>query len=355
MKKFYTLIVLAFTVLQLQAQPLMVQQEAGKLYVPHTVQPKENWYSVGRMFNLSPSVIASFNGLKMDKGLSIGQKIKIPLNAQNLAQGGQPAADEAFIPVYHTVKEKEGLYRIGQTFNKVSVDQLKAFNKMKTDDVVIGSNLVVGYLKVKKDLSPLAGAAVLPPAAVAAKPATTTEAPKTTTPPATTKAVTPPPATTVEPEKKEPATKPVEEKPAPVTKPVEEKPAPVTKPAEEKPVTPPPSTTPVRNDAPSTEGAFAAVFKDQAKANNQTTGLAGIFKSTSGWKDGKYYVLMNKVTPGTIVKITSVSTNRVVYAKVLGEIPPGKENDGLLIRISNAASAQLQVAEGAKFDVSLVY
>lgn len=352
MKKFYTLILLAFTVLQLQAQQLMVQQEAGKLYVPHTVQPKENWYSVGRMFNLSPSVIASFNGLKMDKGLSIGQKIKIPLNAQNLAQGGQPAADEAFIPVYHTVKEKEGLYRIGQTFNKVSVDQLKAFNKMKTDDVVIGSNLVVGYLKVKKELSPLAGADVLPPATVASKP--TTEAPKaTTTPPATTKPANTPPVVANEPEKKEPVAKPIEEKPAPVTKPVEEKPAPVTKPVEDKPVAPPPTT--VRNDAPSTEGAFAAVFKDQAKANNQTTGLAGIFKSTSGWKDGKYYVLMNKVTPGTIVKITSVSTNRVVYAKVLGEIPPGKENDGLLIRISNAASAQLQVAEGAKFDVSLVY
>lgn len=343
MKKFYTLIVLVFIALQLHAQQLMVQQEAGKLYVSHTVQPKENWYSVGRMFNLSPSVIASFNGLKMDKGLSIGQKIKIPLNAQNLAQGGQPAADEAFIPVYHTVKEKEGLYRIGQTFNKVSVDQLKAFNKMKTDDVVIGSNLVVGYLKVKKELSPLAGAAVLPPAAVASKPATTTDAPKTTPPPAATnKTVNPPPVVTAEPEKKEPEAKPVEEKPAPVTKPAEEKPV------------PPPSTT-VRNDAPSTEGAFAAVFKDQARANNQTTGLAGIFKSTSGWKDGKYYVLMNKVTPGTIVKITSVSTNRVVYAKVLGEIPPGKENDGLLIRISNAASAQLQVAEGAKFDVSLLY
>ncbi|TAG99675.1 MAG: LysM peptidoglycan-binding domain-containing protein [Sphingobacteriales bacterium] len=343
MKKFYTLILLAFTVLQLQAQQLMVQQEAGKLYVPHTVQPKENWYSVGRMFNLSPSVIAGFNGLKMDKGLSIGQKIKIPLNDQNLAQGGQPAADEAFIPVFHTVKEKEGLYRIGQTFNKVSADQLKAFNKMKTDDVVIGSNLVVGYLKVKKELSPLAGAAVLPPATVASKPATTTEAPKATTSPAATpKPVNPPPVVIKEPEKKEP-----------VAKPVEDKPAPVTKPAEEKPVVPPPTI--VRNDAPSTEGAFAAVYKDQSKGDNQTTGLAGIFKSTSGWKDGKYYVLMNKVSPGTIVKITSVSTNRVVYAKVLGEIPPGKENDGLLIRISNAASAQLQVAEGSKFDVSLVY
>jgi LysM repeat protein len=348
MKKFYTLILLVFTVLQLQAQQLMVQQEAGKLYVPHTVQPKENWYSVGRMFNLSPSVIAGFNALKIDKGLSIGQKIRIPLNDQNLAQGGQPAADEAFIPIFHTVKEKEGLYRIGQTFNKVSVDQLKAFNKMKTDDVVIGSNLVVGYLKVKKELSPLAGAAVLPPATVASKPAPTTETPKATTPPAVTpKPVNPPPVVTKEPEKKEPVAKPVEDKPAPVAKPVEEKPA------EEKPVVPPPTT--VRNDVPSTEGAFAAVYKDQSKGDNQTTGLAGIFKSTSGWKDGKYYVLMNKVTPGTIVKITSVSTNRVVYAKVLGEIPPGKENDGLLIRISNAASAQLQVAEGSKFDVSLVY
>ena len=354
MKKFYTLILLVFTVLQLQAQSLMVQQEAGKLYLPHTVQPKENWYSVGRMFNLSPSVIASFNGLKMDKGLSIGQKINIPLNEQNLAQGGQPAGDEAFIPLYHTVKEKEGLYRIGQTFNKVSVEQLKAFNKMKTEDVVIGSNLVVGYLKVKKELSPLAGAAVLPPATVASKPAPTTEAPTATTPPAATpKTANPPPVVTNEPENKAPVAKPVENKPVPVAKPIEDKPAPVTKPAEEKPIVPPPTT--VRNDVPSTEGAFASVFNEQSKGNNQTTGLAGIFKSTSGWKDGKYYVLMNKVTPGTIVKITSVSTNRVVYAKVLGEIPPGKENDGLLIRISNAASAQLQVAEGAKFDVSLSY
>ncbi len=341
MKKFYTLLVLLFFVLQIQAQHLQVQQEAGKLYLPHTVQAKENWYSVGRMFNLSPSVIAVFNGLKMDKGLSIGQKLKIPLNAQNLAQQGQPQADEAFIPLHHTVKEKEGLYRIGQTFNKVSVDQLKAWNKLKSDDVVVGSNLVVGYLRVKKDLSPLAGGAVLPPAVAPATKATET---------AKTKPVEDKPTPVATP-------KGQEEKPAPVTKPVEDKPTPVTtKPAEEKPVpannTPPPV---VRNDAPTTEGAFANLFKEQSKGTNQMTGSAGIFKSTSGWKDGKYYVLMNKVSPGTIVKITAVGTSKTVYAKVLGEIPPGKENDGLLIRISNAASAQLQVAEGTKFDVNLAY
>lgn len=29
----------------------------------------------------------------------------------------------------------------------------------------------------------------------------------------------------------------------------------------------------------------------------------GYFKSNSGWKDGKYYLLINEVLPGTIVKL----------------------------------------------------
>lgn len=350
MKKLYILTILACTILSTKAQQLVAMQEAGKMYLQHSVQPKENWYSVGRMFNQSPSVIASFNGLKMDKGLSIGQKLRIPLNAQNLSMGGQTASDEVLIPIHHTVKEKEGLYRIGQTYNKVSVDQLKAWNKLKSDEVVIGSDLIVGYLKVKKDLSPLAGAAVQPPVVSPANPAAETA--KTTPPvkpaeekPAPANTNKPAPTVNAEPVKPTPANQPRDEKPEPVTKPEEVKPAPVT----------PASNPTVRTDAPSTEGAFSAVYKEQAKGNNQLTGVAAIFKSTSGWKDGKYYVLMNKVTPGTIVKITSLTTQRTVYAKVLGEIPPGKENDGLLIRISNAASAQLQVAENAKFDVQLVY
>lgn len=346
MKKLFTLIVLAFLALGSVAQSLMVEQEGGKLYLNHTVAPKENWYSVGRMYNLSPNAIASFNGLKIDKGLGIGQKLKVPLNDQNFAQGGQSASDEALIPVYHTVQGKEGLYRIGQNFNKATVDQLKAWNKLKSDEVSVGSKLIVGYLRVKKELSPLAGAAVQVPATTVAK--TTTPADK-------------PVSKTAE-EKPAPVTKPAEDKP--VNKPVEEKPAPVTKAPETKPATTT-TTPPVTNttpppvtsipSAPGTEGAFAGVYREQSKGTNQVTGVAGIFKSTSGWKDGKYYVLMNKVTPGTIVKITTVGTNRTVYAKVLGEIPPGKENEGLLIRLSNAASAQLQVADSARFDVQLSY
>ena len=126
-----------------------------------------------------------------------------------------------------------------------------------------------------------------------------------------------------------------------------------------KPVENPPATSTVSkpvSDAPGTEGAFAGLFADQTKNNpaNKVSGECDSFKSTSGWKDGKYYVLMNKVTPGTIIKITSTSTNKSVYAKVLGEIPKQVENDGLLIRLSNSATAQLQMPNG-KFAVELQY
>ena len=67
----------------------------------------------------------------------------------------------------------------------------------------------------------------------------------------------------------------------------------------------------------------------------------GIFKSNTGWKDSKFYILMNDVLPGTIIKIQSTLTDKVVYAKVLGAMVHAKENEGLLIRISNASQASL--------------
>jgi LysM repeat protein len=322
--------------LKLNAQNLIAQQEGAKTYLNHTVAAKENWYSIGRMYNISPREIAPFNGTTMEKPLGIGQKLKIPLTSVNLAQSGQPAPDEVFVPLYHTVKPQEGLYRIGQNYNKVSVDQLKAWNKLKTDQTPIGSNLVIGYLRVKRDLSPLANVGVTnvqnqPVAKTTAPPA---EAPKTTTAPVPVKDTQSQPANNPNanvPVKKETTTPP---------------PAPKTDPAVNKPIT----STSVA------EGAFGGLFMEQSKGNpaNTITGQAASFKSTSGWKDGKYYVLMNKVSPGTIVKITVPASNKTVYAKVLGEIPAGKENEGLLVRVSNAALAQLAVAEG-RFDVQLQY
>ena len=45
------------------------------------VAAKENWYSIGRLFNLAPHDIANFNNMSFDKPLEVGQQLHIPLNS----------------------------------------------------------------------------------------------------------------------------------------------------------------------------------------------------------------------------------------------------------------------------------
>jgi hypothetical protein len=63
--------------------------------------------------------------------------------------------------------------------------------------------------------------------------------------------------------------------------------------------------------------------------SKEESGMAATFKSTSGWEDGKYYCLHNAAPAGTVIKISTKSSQRTVYAKVLDVIPDLKKNDGL--------------------------
>lgn len=335
--------ILALTLLSLagfgQSPQLSLQQEGGKLFLTHKVAPKENWYSIGRMYNIAPNQAAAFNGTSISRGLVIGETLKIPMTAANFTQEGGAGADEVMVPLVHTVKEKEGLYRISQNYNKVSIDQLKAMNQLRSEEIAVGSALVVGYLKVKKDLSPLAsaGKTSVPVAKTGAPPVNQEPVAKTEAPPV----------------KQEPV-----KKTEPVAPPKTD-PAPVAKTAPPATTTPAPSTAPMSTGGAQSAsgGAFRGLYESQvgsAAPAMSTTGAAASFKSTSGWKDAKYYVLMNKVTPGTVVRISNPQNDRSIYAKVLGEIPPMKENEGLAARISNAAAAELGLAEG-RFELKMAW
>ncbi|MCW3090423.1 MAG: hypothetical protein JWP81_1492 [Ferruginibacter sp.] len=326
-----------------QNKPLVIEGVAPNLYLVHTVAPKENYYSIGRIYNVSPKEVAPFNNLVLENGLSLGQTLKIPLSAANFAQIGNAAADEAFIPVYHMVDGKEGLYRISVNYNKVPVETIKHWNSLKGDVVSNGTKLVVGYLKVKKELSPLAGMASTRPADN--------------------------PVKAVEESTKTIAAKQVEQKPA-TTEPL----PPVKNAAKEKPIVAektkkePEVETALKEPEPVKKistpvkaktfngGVFRSDYEKQIHDKDIAgeKGEAAIFKSTSGWEDGKYYCLHNSSTPGTIVKITNNSTGKSVYAKVLDVIPDIKQNTGLLIRVSNAAAEELGAGD-TKFDCTLSY
>ena len=139
-----------------QSPQLRIEGTQGKFYLTHTVVAKENWYSIGRLFNCPPHDIASFNNMNFDKPLEVSTVINIPLTSGNFDQKQLKTTGESLIPIYHEVGDKEWMYKISSIYNDVPVTSLEKWNKIKRDDVKKGTVLIVGYLKVKTDLSPLA-------------------------------------------------------------------------------------------------------------------------------------------------------------------------------------------------------
>ncbi|HEY2348230.1 MAG TPA: LysM peptidoglycan-binding domain-containing protein [Puia sp.] len=294
---------------------LRIEGTQGKFYLTHTVVAKENWYSIGRLFNCPPHDIASFNNMNFDKPLEVSTIINIPLTSVNFDQKQFKSSGESLIPVYHEVGDKEWIYKISSIYNDVPVTSLEKWNKIKRDDVKKGTVLIVGYLRVKTDLSPLAmGISSNPVASPAMADGNTTTPSQSTLKPAATSVAT------------------------------------TTSAAAAIPV----SNSPERTNnyaATHSNGGFFSI--DYTGTGKSTTGMAGTFKSTSGWTDGKYYALMNSVTIGSIIRVTATN-GKTIYAKVLGQLPDMKESAGLLIRISNAASAELGLGEG-KYSVDVKY
>jgi len=331
-----------FAYAQTPSNELTVYGQTGKLYLEHTVVAKENWYSVGRLYNVSPRELAPFNHLALTQPLAIGQVLQIPLTALNFSQDGKKTPAETLIPVYHTTQEKEWMYRISVNHNKVPIPTLEKWNNMNKDAVRPGMHLIVGYLKVKTALSALAtGSATTPATAAATPPAETkmVETKATETKATENKQAAPPPNTAD-------IAKPISTKTpdSPVAKPISTHTTPeTTRTVTQSPLAP----APPHFDG----GVFKAEFLDNGKS---ISGAAGIFKSTSGWQDGKYYALMNNVAIGSIVKVTETVSGKSVFVKVLGQLPDMKESAGLTIRISNAAAAEIgQTAD--RFNVQASY
>jgi len=311
-----------------QTGDLMIRSSDKGLYVQHKVAAKENFYSIGRLYNAPPKEIAAFNGLDMNKGLNLGQVIHIPLSATNFSQTVNKGT-----PVFYRVGEKEGLMKVSNANNKVLLENLRRWNNLNSDNLSAGNKLIVGFIitgqlpvdtkqvpdKIKKEKEPVV---------------------EKTLPVEEKKEIMV--------EKKEP----VVEKKEPI---VEQK---QSEPAKDKMASPKTILSTIVIDDPKADGYFKSFFEQQTKvlpvSKNQTV-TSGIFKTASGWQDYKYYLLMDKVQPGTIIKIVNPANNKAVYAKVLGEMNGIRQNEGYDIRLSNAAASALEINETDKFIVKLNY
>jgi len=323
--------------------------------ITHIVGPKESFTSIGRLYNVNGREIANYNKIDYDKGLSIGQKLKIPVKGDAVVNtpakevpvkeipvkqtpAKEPAPKEVTLaktpavskeniaPIYHTVAKKETLYHISTLYENVTVADIKKWNHLTADGVAEGSKIIVGYGKGN-----------------AAPVKETSKVPDTKKDDAETKKTAKKADEDAKKLAAENARKQQEEADRKAAEPVRTV----------ETITPPVSYT---KGMDFKGGIFKAVYEAQSNGKSivSETGTGGVFKSTSGWEDGKYYCLHNNATPGTILKITNNANGKVVYAKVLDLITDIKQNNGLVIRLSNAAADALSVTDN-KLDCTINY
>lgn len=333
--------------LNAQTEYLFLKSGSKGLYVEHKITPKENFYSIGRLFNVSPKHLAAFNSLDMSKGLSIGQEIMIPLSDTNFSQNVNEG-----IPVYTIAGEKENLSKISSRNNKVSIENLKAWNNLSGDNVTAGAKLVAGFLttgEIAKENN-----IVIPKKEEAVNKTKTgkPEESKTEIKKEETKEATKP---EIRKEEAKETVKPVSEKIEAVKNNVktdETKTAGV-----EKPVNTSNSAGAIsETTATLGKGYFKNNFEQQIKAfplSKEATLTSGIFKTINGWTDEKYYALMDGVDPGTVIMVTNPSNEKIIYAKVLGAMNGIRQNQGLELRISDAAASRLDIQDTGKFVVKV--
>ena len=337
MKKLLTLILSLFICLFAISQDLVVKSGSKGLYLEHKVAPKEGLFPIGRLYNVHPRHIANFNGIDFNKGLAIGQQINIPLTDTNFKQTVNKG-----VPVYYKATEKESLANIS-TKIKAPVNSLKGWNSISTDNIADGTKLIVGFLITNEMQGKVV--TITPKTPVIEESVSNVKKQESS-------------------EKKQPTTDVknsvvVEESVSNVKKQEESKKQIEPEIKKEEPK----KTVPVVVKQPETikddgTGYFKNNFYQQVKTSplsKEQTLTSSIFKTTSGWQDGKYYLLINGVEPGTIVKLTNPGNSKTIYAKVLYSMDKIRENQGVDIRISDAAASSLAVSETDKFILKVNY
>ncbi len=265
----------------------------------HIVKPGENITQIAGLYKVKAKDIYSLNSITNNTIIKAGQKLLIPMGgfAEKTVKSEiktQTISQTKSIP-YHIIEPGESLYKIAKD-NKVSVQQLRSWNNLENDNIKIGDYIYFTQQKAKASI-------------VENKPNVSEE------------------ELVRESLKKDALDS--NNRAKVIDQVIEnnqyQRPEKVN------------SKSEISLDKPENN-----VFEKQYKPSNKSVmGLCGTFKTISGWKDKKYYALMNDAVNGSIVKVKL--DNKYIYAKVLGPLPNIKDDGSLMIRISNAAAAALGV------------
>lgn len=327
----------------LTAQKIIVKQADKSFYFNHKVVSGNTLFGLGRTYNVNRNSLADYNKIDREKGLDLGQIIKIPLTADNFIQTGNTG-----VPVYYSVGSGETLSAISSKAKNIPVQKLKDWNNISGNAINKGDELVIGFLKgttLKSITLKTAAPSQEKPDAQSVEEVVKTNVEKVAekTPEKTPEKV---PEKTAEIVVKEVL-------PDGTTQPV------ITDKKDEPKNTPPQNNAATDIEYVTDEGYFKNHYEyiagsKSGKVSSETV-TSGIFRVTSGESMHKYYLLMDKIAAGSVVKVLNPQNNKVVYAKVLGTMEGIRQNKGYDIRISQSAASVLGITDFDKFVVQVTH
>ncbi|MDO3628818.1 LysM peptidoglycan-binding domain-containing protein [Mucilaginibacter sp. BT774] len=316
-KLLLTLLLSTFSI-SVFARPLTdsvgVENHNGKKVILHKLDPKDNFYSIGRRYNVSPKAIIKFNP---DAKMSIGNIIKVPTDkpfveaapvvvknnpvhqnkpvqqpAETKPQQQQPVPQQQTkpantttdnsAPTQYKVSAGETLYAISKRFN-TTVEDIVNLNGLKSNNISPGQVLLV-----KSNT---------------ATPSSDQTQPTTQNQPVETQQAQPVVATRD-------------------------------------------STSPDSSHHINNANKFGIYEKDEK-------GVA-TWMDDDGLDPNKMLVLHRTAPIGTVIKITNVMTNRTTFAKVVGRFTDNEQTKDVIIVMTKNVATALGALD-KRFQVNLSY
>jgi LysM repeat protein len=131
--------------------------------IVHKVAARETLFSISKIYGVTLDQIKQWNKLP-DNALSVGQELVIRKNAASnkpvVIKTSQPVANPTGM---HTVAQGETMYSIARQYG-ISVEELKAWNKLETNELKIGQTIEVRAPQSISKPAPAVVSAPVPPA-----------------------------------------------------------------------------------------------------------------------------------------------------------------------------------------------
>lgn len=155
------LLLLSFLFVQgIRATDIMIPQDSiiyfqhaeyGTVY-QHTMQSKQTIYGIARFFGFKPNDIYEINPQLRDHIVQVNEQILIPVKKDLLVYNPKNLKkSEEYVPVFYQVKAKDNFFRIARIYFDQSIENLLSINKVNSFELEIGQILLVGWIPASLD------------------------------------------------------------------------------------------------------------------------------------------------------------------------------------------------------------